>query len=103
MTGLQLRGNASVLRYMQLAIFAVAYSLRSLACMNWWNCPQILIKRDMRMARACVAMPAWSVPGSQSVRRPCMRRKRTMQSCSVANMAWPMCRRPVTFGGGMAA
>ena len=54
-------------------------------------------------ARTWVAMPAWSVPGSQSVGRPRMRWKRAMMSCSVTNMAWPMCRRPVTFGGGMAA
>lgn len=51
----------------------------------------------------CVAMPAWSVPGSHRVGRPRMRLKRTMMSCSVTNMACPMCRRPVTFGGGMAA
>ena len=24
-------------------------------------------------------------------------------SCSVTNMAWPMCSRPVTLGGGMAS
>jgi hypothetical protein len=64
---------------------------------------EIKSKRASARARACVAMPAWSVPGSHSARRPCMRWKRTMQSCSVANMAWPMCSRPVTFGGGMAA
>ena len=30
-----------------------------------------------------------------------MRAQRTMTSCSVTNMACPMCSAPVTFGGGM--
>ena len=33
--------------------------------------------------------------------RPRMRLYRAMQSCSVTNMAWPMCSLPVTFGGGL--
>src|SRR6516162_925045 len=32
---------------------------------------------------------------------PCMRRQRINTSCSVLLSAWPMCRAPVTFGGGM--
>ena len=48
-----------------------------------------------------VAMPAWSVPGSHSVGRPRMRWYRAMQSCSVTNMACPMCSLPVTLGGGL--
>ena len=52
-------------------------------------------------APTCVAMPAWSVPGSHNVGLPRMRWNRAMMSCSVANMAWPMCSLPVTFGGGM--
>src|SRR5687768_5755090 len=30
-----------------------------------------------------------------------MRFQRTITSCSVSVNAWPMCREPVTFGGGM--
>src|SRR5438045_6961265 len=54
-----------------------------------------------RSTTICVAIPAWSVPGSQSVLNPLMRFQRTMMSCSVMTSAWPMCSRPVTFGGGM--
>ena len=45
-------------------------------------------------------MPAWSVPGSHSVMKPRMRCQRTMMSICVWLSMWPMCRRPVTFGGG---
>eukprot|EP00982_Pelagococcus_subviridis_P005107 29475-Pelagococcus_subviridis.AAC.7 len=47
-------------------------------------------------------MPAWSVPGSHSVGRPRIRAFLAMMSCSVTNIAWPMCSAPVTFGGGIA-
>jgi hypothetical protein len=30
-----------------------------------------------------------------------MRRQRIRMSCSVLSSAWPMCRLPVTFGGGI--
>ena len=46
-------------------------------------------------------MPAWSVPGSQSVGRPRARWNRARMSWSATNMAWPRWSRPVTFGGGM--
>ena len=46
-------------------------------------------------------MPAWSVPGSQSVLNPLIRRQRTRTSCIVWLRAWPMCSMPVTFGGGI--
>ncbi len=49
----------------------------------------------------CVATPAWSVPGTHSASRPRMRQKRMITSWSVLLSAWPMCRTPVTFGGGM--
>ena len=49
----------------------------------------------------CVAMPAWSVPGSHSVLKPRIRRQRTRTSWIVWLSAWPMCRMPVTFGGGI--
>ena len=48
-----------------------------------------------------VAMPAWSVPGCHRASRPCMRRQRTRVSCKVMVNAWPMCRLPVTLGGGI--
>ena len=48
-----------------------------------------------------VAMPAWSVPGCHSTSRPCMRRQRISVSCTVKVSAWPMCRLPVTLGGGI--
>ncbi len=50
----------------------------------------------------CVAMPAWSVPRIQRTRRPRMRLKRISVSWTEPLSAWPMCRAPVTFGGGMA-
>ena len=55
-----------------------------------------------RSTTSCVAMPAWSEPGSHSVGRPRMRATRAITSCRVTNMAWPMCSAPVTLGGGMA-
>ena len=49
----------------------------------------------------CVAMPAWSVPGCHSASRPGMRSKRIRMSCNVKVSAWPICRLPVTLGGGI--
>ena len=49
----------------------------------------------------CVAIPAWSVPGCHSASRPCIRRQRTNVSCTVNVRACPICRLPVTFGGGI--
>ena len=54
-----------------------------------------------RSTTICVAMPAWSRPGSQSASKPLMRFQRTITSCSVCVNAWPMCSEPVTLGGGM--
>ena len=48
----------------------------------------------------CVAMPAWSVPGSQSVLKPLILFHRTRTSCSVAVSACPRWSEPVTLGGG---
>ena len=56
---------------------------------------------SIRSTTFCVAMPAWSVPGSQSVRRPRMRSKRTSTSCTVLLSPWPMCSTAVTLGGGI--
>ena len=50
---------------------------------------------------ACVTMPAWSMPGIQTVLNPRMRWTRTRMSCRVVLIAWPRCSAPVTFGGGM--
>ena len=49
----------------------------------------------------CVEMPAWSVPSTQRVGRPCMRARRMHVSWMVSFKAWPMCSTPVMFGGGM--
>ena len=54
-----------------------------------------------RSTTICVAMPAWSWPGCQSVSKPRIRCQRTRISCSVLLNAWPMCSEPVTFGGGI--
>lgn len=50
---------------------------------------------------ACVAIPAWSVPGTHSVGLPIMRFQRVMQSSTAAVSAWPRCSDPVTLGGGI--
>src|SRR5579862_5687122 len=49
----------------------------------------------------CVAMPAWSVPGSQSTSLPSMRALRLRMSWIVLLSTCPMWSMPVTFGGGM--
>ena len=54
-----------------------------------------------RSTTFCVAMPAWSVPGSQSARRPRIRSNRTSTSCTVLLRPWPMCSTAVTLGGGI--
>src|SRR5438093_6141153 len=46
-------------------------------------------------------MLAWSMPGSHRVLYPLIRFHRTKMSCRVCCRAWPMCREPVTLGGGM--
>ena len=48
-----------------------------------------------------VAMPAWSMPGTQQVWRPRIFSKRIRMSCSVLFRMWPRVSMPVTFGGGM--
>ena len=40
-----------------------------------------LPSRSSRSTTTCVAMPAWSMPGSQSVSYPCIRARRTSMSC----------------------
>jgi hypothetical protein len=49
----------------------------------------------------CVAIPAWSSPGSQSVGSPCIRCHRTSASVIASSSPCPRCSSPVTFGGGM--
>ncbi len=48
----------------------------------------------------CVAMPAWSYPGCQSVSKPRIRCQRINVSWIEPLSAWPRCSPPVTFGGG---
>lgn len=49
----------------------------------------------------CVAIPAWSNPGRYKVSSPFMRWKRMSVSCTAPVRAWPRCKYPVTFGGGV--
>mmetsp|Transcript_6070 Transcript_6070/g.19785 ORF Transcript_6070/g.19785 Transcript_6070/m.19785 type:complete len:236 (+) Transcript_6070:2938-3645(+) len=49
----------------------------------------------------CVAMPAWSVPGTYNVASPFMRCHLVNESSIAAVRAWPKWRLPVTFGGGI--
>ena len=56
---------------------------------------------SIRSTTIWVAMPAWSVPGCHSTLRPCIRWKRIRMSWIVLLKAWPRCRLPVTFGGGI--
>ena len=48
-----------------------------------------------------VAMPAWSVPGTQRAFRPSIRFHRIRMSWMVLSRACPMWSEPVTLGGGM--
>ncbi len=66
---------------------------------SWRDWPVLSFRS--RSTTICVAMPAWSTPGTQRTARPCMRRQRQRTSSSVRPSAWPTCSRPVTFGGGI--
>jgi hypothetical protein len=59
------------------------------------------VRSSMRSTTIWVAMPAWSVPGSQSALYPAMRRHRIRMSWMAMVRACPMWSEPVTFGGGM--
>ena len=48
-----------------------------------------------------VAMEAWSVPGTQQAFLPSMRALRMSTSLRVLLSTWPICRMPVTLGGGI--
>ncbi len=56
---------------------------------------------SVRSTTICVAMPAWSVPGCQSVSNPCILFHRIRVSCNVMVNAWPIWSVPVTLGGGI--
>src|ERR1022692_1479472 len=56
---------------------------------------------SLRSTTICVAMPAWSVPGSHRVLSPRMRCQRMVTSISACSSMWPMWSEPVTLGGGM--
>src|SRR6185436_11265283 len=49
----------------------------------------------------CVEIPAWSVPGSHNTSFPSIRALRARMSWIVLFSTWPMCKIPVTFGGGI--
>ena len=57
--------------------------------------------RSSRSTTVCVAMPAWSVPGSQSVDLPSSRARRMRMSWIVLFNTWPIVSTPVTLGGGI--
>ena len=67
--------------------------------MSWRDIP--FSRASVFSTTVCVAMPAWSVPGTHSVVRPRIRFQRTTASSMAAMRAWPRCREPVTLGGGM--
>src|SRR5215510_13506441 len=46
-------------------------------------------------------MPAWSIPGKYNVLNPRMRCQRVKMSISVWSSMCPICKAPVTFGGGI--
>ena len=50
---------------------------------------------------ASVAIEAWSVPGTQQAFLPCIRARRIRISWMVLFIICPMCKTPVTFGGGI--
>src|ERR1017187_3358045 len=56
-----------------------------------------------RSTTICVAIPAWSTPGTQSTARPCILLQRQRTSSSVRPRACPTCSRPVTCGGGITS
>src|ERR1039457_4554204 len=58
---------------------------------------------SLRSTTICVAIPAWSVPGSHNVLSPRMRCHRVVTSISVCSSMCPMCSDPVTLGGGMTS
>src|SRR6266699_2741101 len=58
-------------------------------------------KAMRRSTTFCVAMPAWSVPGSHKASRPRIRSNRMSTSCVTLLSPWPMCSTAVTLGGGM--
>ena len=50
---------------------------------------------------ASVAIDAWSVPGTQHALKPFKRARLINTSCMVLLSMCPMCKTPVTLGGGM--
>src|ERR1700733_1851871 len=53
-----------------------------------------------RSTSICVAIPAWSVPGTHSAVSPNILCQRIIMSDSACSNMCPMCRNPVTLGGG---
>src|SRR4030095_1925490 len=50
---------------------------------------------------ASVAIDAWSLPGTQHALKPLILALRTRISCTVSFSVCPMCKTPVTLGGGI--
>src|ERR1700730_9047057 len=64
-------------------------------------CRSIPLAFKSRSTTSWPAMPAWSRPGTHRLGSPSIRCQRTMMSSNVTNRVWPLCRPPVTLGGGM--
>ena len=77
------------------------FQTRSMKASRPSSCREIPSFPSSRSTTFWVAIPAWSVPGSQRALRPFIRAYRRSTSCSVMFSACPMWREPVTFGGGM--
>ena len=61
--------------------------------------PSIFLRRFS--TTLCVAMPAWSTPGTHRVTLPLMRCQRVSVSWMALVRACPRCSEPVTLGGGI--
>ena len=59
-----------------------------------------LRRSNARSTTLCVAMPAWSMPGTHATCLPLIRWNRASASWMVTVSACPMCSAPVTLGGG---
>ena len=64
------------------------------------SCLEIFLASNWRSTTIWVAIPAWSVPGTQRVFLPCIRAWRVSPSMMVWLNACPIWSVPVTLGGG---
>ena len=91
--------SCSVIREPKRAFHSQTRATKASRPMSWRLLPSVFL--SSRSTTIWVAMPAWSVPGSQRVLWPCIRCQRTSRSWMVTVRACPMCSEPVMFGGGM--